>query len=735
MLILVFSLTGLYGQVCTNVFAVERNLTLCASNIVTYVVYDGGGNFVQNMQVSGTPSGVNLNSWNFNPGSSSIDVDVNAITDYHGFGEIILEVMDQMGNTCFLTVTVVECCDNTPGYDYLFVNEYLPPINFFNSKVIYYGDVTVENTEFDHCEVLGGVDAQLIVVDRILGNSSRFSNLCGYRWDRIYLPNGIATLALDNCTLEHSLRGAFTNEHGLVDAQSSVFNNNMISLYVLRHTAASGPYNGSYVNLSGCTFTDLSPYTGLGQHPSSTVLLSNYRGYVCSNPNSTLSIGVKESNGVRIGESINTLNTFENPFNNGFDKSHIEVDDSYTIIENNEFSGCCQAICSYTNSRIHVGGLAAGQKNVFNDIGISAENSAVIAENNDFYDDAGITMINPSYLNVTSGYLNGDHLTNNTFFGPNGHIAYLAPGNNSSYSRIFNNTFSTDGVIEVNNFTATGAKKLIIHSNTFSSNGNIRLYNVDNAVVANNTLSMAPSHTPSASATPVAYGIDLLNATNATIKSNSMTRYNRGVQIAGNCAGTQFTCNTLTDNYYGFYLDVCYIDHQGTTGNTTGNVWTSVWPGGRQLQGTATQLFSPRKAWFYSTSIPNQVLNILPSPIDNFIRRRPEVNINPCTAVPSFKTTNPNVSSNQSSADILPAEVELSDLSHSISIFPNPVNDYLTVQIPKELFAKQLILATIQGQVILTERIAKSVYEIDFSGLASGTYVLRIGVQHYKVVK
>ncbi len=235
------SLTGLSGQVCTNVFAVERNLTLCAGNIVTYVIYDNGGGFIQNANLS-TTSGVNLNSWNFNPGTSSVDVDVNAITDYRGFGEIIFEILDQGGNTCFLTVTVVECCDLTPGYDYLFVNEYLPPTNFLNSKVIYYGDVTVENTEFDNCDVLGGVDAQLIVVERIFGNSSLFSNLCEYRWDRIYLPNGTASLTLDNCNyflgkeliLSNSLGQVVLTTQVVRNEQQIDFSNLAAGTYILR---------------------------------------------------------------------------------------------------------------------------------------------------------------------------------------------------------------------------------------------------------------------------------------------------------------------------------------------------------------------------------------------------------------------------------------------------------------------------------------------------------------------
>ncbi len=712
----------------------ERNIPLCASNIVNYVIYDSGGNFIQNANLS-TTSGVNLNSVTFNPGSSSVDVDVNAITDYRGFGEIVLEVMDQLGNICFLTVTVVECCDNTNPHDFLFVNEYLPPTNFNNAKVIYYGDVTVENSEFDNCEVLGGVDAQLIIVDRILGSSSTFSNLCSYRWDRIHLPNSSASLNLDNCTLEYSLRGAFTEDDGEVDAQSTIFNNNMISLFVENHTA-TGPFNGSYINLSDNTFTDLQSFSVLGQHPSSSISLSSHRGYVCANASSTLSIGIKGSSGVRIGESINSINTFANPSNNGGDKAYIEVGTSHSIIENNTFSGCCVAICSYNNSRVHIGGQAANQKNAFNEISVQAQNSAIIAEKNDFYGNCGIGLINPSYLNVTSSYLDGDHLTDNIFWGSDGgSIAYNSPGSNTTYSRIYNNTFFGGGVIEVNDFYATGTKKLIIHSNTLSNTGSIRLYNVDNAVVANNSLNMSALHTPSSAASPVAYGIDLFNAQNSTIKSNSLNRYNRGVQIAGNCAGTQFTCNTLVNNFYGFYLDVCYIDHQGSVGNTTGNEWISVWSGGRQLQGTATQLFSPRKAWFYSTSIPNQVLNILPSPIDNFIRRRPEVNINPCTAVPSFKTTNPNVDASQAGSEEIPHEELVSNFSGDILLFPNPVTDYLTLEVPDYLLGTKLLLSNSQGQVILAEQLVQNKQQIDFSYLSAGTYILRMGENHNRIVK
>jgi hypothetical protein len=84
---------------------------------------------------------------------------------------------------------------------------------------------------------------------------------------------------------------------------------------------------------------------------------------------------------------------------------------------------------------------------------------------------------------------------------------------------------------------------------------------------------------------------------------------------------------------------------------------------------------------------------------------------------------------------------EMPGLDYEITVYPNPVQDFVTLKIPKEkLVGKQFKLYDTNGKLLQIKLIEATETEISFSKLAPATYFLKVGegekeIKTFKMVK
>jgi hypothetical protein len=68
-------------------------------------------------------------------------------------------------------------------------------------------------------------------------------------------------------------------------------------------------------------------------------------------------------------------------------------------------------------------------------------------------------------------------------------------------------------------------------------------------------------------------------------------------------------------------------------------------------------------------------------------------------------------------------------------VFPNPTNGQLTIQLNDPHSNVAFLIYDVQGNLVLEERSAAAITDLDISSFANGVYYLNIGTQVVKVVK
>ena len=70
------------------------------------------------------------------------------------------------------------------------------------------------------------------------------------------------------------------------------------------------------------------------------------------------------------------------------------------------------------------------------------------------------------------------------------------------------------------------------------------------------------------------------------------------------------------------------------------------------------------------------------------------------------------------------------------SVFPNPFNDAIHLEVDPRLVGKDFIVYDQIGKVVISERIGSVHNSIDLSNLSSGIYFLRAGTENaFKLIK
>lgn len=162
-------------------------------------------------------------------------------------------------------------------------------------------------------------------------------------------------------------------------------------------------------------------------------------------------------------------------------------------------------------------------------------------------------------------------------------------------------TFATSTVVNINNNTigkinkgiqVIGTGRPIIERNTITFNANvfptltefyfgIRTQNCAREEIHLNTLDKVGAD-PTASVVNALYGISVESSTNIpAVTENTVKKMGSGFRFRSFVGGAGFSCNTMTNNWFGLTLESANIGNQGaapTTGNPNGaasdNSWT-----------------------------------------------------------------------------------------------------------------------------------------------------------------
>ena len=87
--------------------------------------------------------------------------------------------------------------------------------------------------------------------------------------------------------------------------------------------------------------------------------------------------------------------------------------------------------------------------------------------------------------------------------------------------------------------------------------------------------------------------------------------------------------------------------------------------------------------------------------------------------------------------DLLITQVENLDNSFSVTVFPNPTDDFVQIQFDKPTDNNLLELFSVEGKLLLTEtKNATTISQIDISKYANGTYILKVNKsKSYQIIK
>jgi hypothetical protein len=76
-------------------------------------------------------------------------------------------------------------------------------------------------------------------------------------------------------------------------------------------------------------------------------------------------------------------------------------------------------------------------------------------------------------------------------------------------------------------------------------------------------------------------------------------------------------------------------------------------------------------------------------------------------------------------------------ISSSIQLYPNPANDFVTIEIPSTMLVKNIQMNDFSGRLIESNLVSNgnNLYTIPVSNLANGTYQIVILTDEYQLVK
>ncbi len=657
-----------------------------------------------------------------------------SISNYKGFGSFTA-TLTIGGIPCQYTCKIGNCCNGGTGYDYLFIDEIIPS-GSYSGDVWFYGDIGLQGTtEFSSAQIASAVDARLEVLigAEVTVANSTCNKLCDYAWDGFYISDASSSLTLSSSTIKEAIRAVHTKNNGEVAALSSIFSDNIVSLYVDAHTS-TGPYFGSSLSLSDNTFTFTRAFNSFNMHPDSRIVPGKFFDGNCSQTNSGYSAPVfidGNSIWVNIGHRSLLENTFEDPNFYAADITWINIRASQALIRNNDIDGANMAICSDNNSKVVIGGVnpLAG-----NTIGtpVRLYNSAAHIENTTF-NDANLEIVTPVHFLVGTGYPSiGTYVHWNTF----NDCRLDVTGNLSSNTqvRIIDNDFP-DSYVRLYDFASNTNGRLIFNDNSLTGEpafgSHLTVYQCHDMVIGNNVINNGSISALTGASTPI--GMDLHTLQDAEITKNTIINCERGAELDGGCSGTFLTCNRFRDNYYGIFLDSPYMSDQGSAGSPLSNEWINYY--NKKVAGNSYNVID----WHHSSSSTADPFHPVPNPPGasnvNFVYTAGTYLICSSITPPSFKFAGNNGTSYNSELNGEDLVENLNSNHHEVLIYPSPSQGMLKIEIPSKFIGNEIHIFNSTGSLVFKSVIADMIESLNLSNLPSGVYLVKIDEYSSRFVK
>ncbi|NVN96550.1 MAG: T9SS type A sorting domain-containing protein [Bacteroidetes bacterium] len=459
------------------------------------------------------------------------------------------------------------------------------------------GIITInENINFDACtDIKLGLNAKINVMPGCTLNILNATlNACDCPWDGIFVESYDARLYITNSYVSGAKNAVVSSYDGKINLYNSTFTDNQLGVWIRKYNPVPmQDHNGNII-----------PPAAHSAYIAKCLFSSNTKHYLKG-------IRIDTVYNVTIGDVSNITNR------NEFYKLENAITSNFSdvTIYNNYFNNCERSTEPnpyYWNSEptdaaifikraygqgmlpnsaikneVTIGGAATNQANTFylQNVGIYAYLSSVYVRNNIFTDQR-FSAIHLKELNKSEISFNTISMQNTTW----------------ATNNLYNSTILTENVMPLT-YAAINVSSNTINNtrtgiNVRNCNGDGSVYNYCNILTNNIFFSSTgadPSVAINASSSQYSLidqnyiknnmttipnydrmlGIKLATVQNATVKRNQMIRLSSGIWGADNLLGTQFFCNDLDKNYYGFYFLPSYavISNQGSASSASSNYW------------------------------------------------------------------------------------------------------------------------------------------------------------------
>jgi parallel beta-helix repeat protein len=272
----------------------------------------------------------------------------------------------------------------------------------------------------------------------------------------------------------------------------------------------------------------------------------------------------------------------------------------------------------------------------------------------------------------------GSVISNNTLTSTYSNIYILSSTPAPRGITIESNTLNSVGMygIRILNCQSQGLSRTKILTNPISYNaavGNgkgIYAVNCNNITIQGNTISSATA--VSSGFRKIMRGINIENSPGGLVKSNIINNLGTGIYAEGMLSLTQFQCNTLYQNYYGFFMPnglavATVYENQGTSTIPNDNQWTADHPSPAtgiptyRITGDAIPSIA-FKNWYYRAGTNSYFPNVVsPNPATSFVAmfQLPSNSPSPCGSKGGDDENIANTDSTSAMETIIPDNANL----------------------------------------------------------------------------
>jgi hypothetical protein len=547
-------------------------------------------------------------------GSPNITVEWKNVTDCDNILKVTASSLG--ANSITTEMNIYNCCTTFPTQ---LNNATISNTIFTQQNIDVNGDLHITgNVTFDGCSVYLSPFSKVIVepganLNLINGTHLTNNRCCEIMWDGIYLSSSNSTLTaysppggITFTIIENSINGIVASNNSNLIITAVYFNNNATSINLrnylpqlsnisikLNHFnggALKNPYLGSYSkfgiqmeNADNITIGDILGGAGnyfdnlfcgiYGLNSYMRIFTNHFTNIQDNNPNPVLCKSPASPLYPCKPTAIHSAHTFTNA------QTIINAPKVVEIGQVNTFDNCYNGIKIYNEKAIITDNEVKAYVNaidVLDPLNNSTINNNIVenCSNGTFpYKGIQVWKTQPAFINVS--------IKNNTV-----KSRYMAIyiGNCKSERRSYHKAFYVD--INENTVKLTNdAIKGITLNNCQSAY--VKCNNIDK-----NTTTVL---------TGMKHGISVEQTQNAEIQQNHVKFMGAGINVYGCADLTQFYCNTLESDFFGFLFNQhASITNQGSENIRTDNQWT---PSGNYT-GYYGQLVE-RKLWALNSNLPD----------------------------------------------------------------------------------------------------------------------------------